>query len=97
MANDFGERRGGADLQATVQLLDSAQALDLAQIDHDARAFDSILQPVEGIQPARHDPGVRTVPIQYCQRIADARRLKELECRHDVVNHGHDVSPCGLA
>ena len=92
IAHDLRERRARADLEATVQRLDAAQALDLAQIDDDARALDAILQPVEGIQSARHHPGVRAVAIQQRQRVADARRLKELECRHDVVNHGHDVS-----
>src|SRR5207247_7587927 len=53
MLDDFSERRHRADLEAAVGLLDAVQLFDLAQIDHDLRAAEAILQPVHAVESAR--------------------------------------------
>src|SRR2546428_6270744 len=83
--------KGGCrpDLQAPAGLADSAQFLDLAQVDHDFRPLDAILQPIEGVQTAGHHPSIFTVLAEQPHRVVDRRRLKEFERWHHIAYHGH--------
>ena len=70
----------------------AAQRLDAAQIDDHPRTPDAVLEPVEGVHAAGHQPGVGPVAIEQAEHIVHARRLEELECRDYVVNHTHGSS-----
>ncbi len=85
----LGQCRQRPDFQPAVQVLDSPQLRHLAQVDHHVGAFRPILQPVERVEPARQNPGVRSVPFQQAQRVVHRGRLEQFERRHYVSNNCH--------
>ena len=67
----------------------AVQLLDLAEIDDDLRLLEAILQPVHAVEAARQHQRIGAVRVEQLDCIVDARRLIQLEDRHDVANHGH--------
>ena len=65
-------------------------SLDSAQIDHHLRLLDSILQPVEAVEPSGHHPGVGSVLFEKLLRVRDGSRLKQFESGHYVSYHCHN-------
>ena len=89
MVHDFGQRRHGADFDSVVGSANAPQFFDSAQIDQRLGLLDSILEPIEAVEPARHHPGVPSVLLEKLLRVRDGARLKQLERRHDISYYRH--------
>src|SRR4029453_8661283 len=87
----LGERRVRQDLDAAVGFLDAAQLGDTSEIDDHGRPLDSILQPVERVEPTGHDPGA-FMALKQSHGIGDRGWLEQLERRHYVANDRHRPS-----
>src|ERR1700733_1679434 len=94
MIRDFGEGRHGSDLDTFAALItrrsDSAQFADSTQIDYYLRLPDSILQPVETVEPSGQHPGIGSVLLEEFLRVGDGSRLKQLESGHYVSYDSHN-------
>src|SRR4029077_3276774 len=92
--HDFGERGHGTDLDTVATIAaedaDSAQFFDAAQVDNRLRLPDSILEPVETVEPSGQDPGIRSVLLEKLLRISHGTRLIELESGHYVSDDSHN-------
>src|ERR1035438_10211922 len=83
MIHDLGERGHGADLDTiAARNANSAQLADSAQIHHNLRLLDSILQPVEAVESSGEHPGVGSVLFEKFLRVGDRSRLKQFESGH---------------
>ena len=51
--------------------------------------LDSILEPVEAVEPAGHYPGIRSMLLEKLLRVRDRARLKQIESGHDVSYYCH--------
>src|SRR5450755_3295069 len=71
MVHYFGERGHGADLDAIAGRANSAQFFDSAQIDYSLGLPDSILEPVEAVEPPGQHPGIRSVLFEKLLRIGN--------------------------
>src|ERR1022692_4816209 len=99
MIHDFSERGHRADFDtiATIaaQGANSKQFLDSAQIDHNLGLPDSILEPVEAVEPSGQYPGIRSVLCEKFLCIGYGSRLIQLERGHYVSYDSHN-SPSNL-
>src|SRR5271163_2935478 len=95
MIHYFRERRHRADLNAIGSRANSAQFPDSAQIDHGLRLFNSILEPVEAVEPSGQHPGVASVLLEKLLSIRNRAWLIQLESSHYISYDSHK-SPSNL-
>jgi hypothetical protein len=89
MAHHFGERGHRANFDPIPRLADATQFLHLAQIDHDLRPLDAIIEPVKAVQASGQHPGSRAVAGLERESVIDGRGLKEFERWYYVMNDSH--------
>src|SRR5262249_50225684 len=81
------------DLEASANFADALQLADAAEIDDVFRALDAVLEPVKAVETACEDPCIGAIAIEQAQCVRHGGRLKQLERRHDISDHGHLQSP----
>src|SRR6185437_13924491 len=90
MAHYFRERGHGPDFDSITSGAHTPEFVDSAQVHQRLGFLDAVLQPVEAIEPARHDPGIFSVLLEKLLRVRNRTRLIQLERRHDVSYYSHD-------
>src|SRR3984957_6822424 len=89
MIHDFSERGHRADLDTIPGCANSPQFLDSAQIDHHLGLPDSILEPVEAVEPSGQHPGIGAMLFEKLLRIGHGPGLIQLEGGHYVSYDSH--------
>src|ERR1019366_5434132 len=95
MIHYFSERGHRADFDPIGCRANSPQFLDSAQIDHSLGLLDSILQPVEAVEPSGQHQGIASVLFEKLLCIGNGTRLIQLESGHYVSYDSHN-SPSTL-
>src|ERR1700733_9798465 len=95
MIHYFRERGHRADLDAIGGRAHSAQFLDPTQIDHGLGLFNSILEPVEAVEPSGQNPGVASVLFEKRLSLGNRAWLIQLESSHYISDDSHK-SPSNL-
>src|ERR1039458_2904986 len=90
MVHYFRERGHRADLNTIRRGANSAQFFDSAQIDYSLGLLDSILQPVEAVEPSGQHPDIRSVLFEKFLCIGNGTWLIQLECGHYVSYDSHN-------
>src|ERR1017187_7404066 len=90
MIHDFSECGHRADLDTVRRRAHSAEFLDSAQIDHNLGLPDSILEPVEAVEPPGQHPGIRSMLFEKLLCIGYGTWLIQLECSHYVSDGSHN-------
>src|SRR6185436_7076589 len=68
----------------------SLELLNATEIDHRLRLSHPVLEPVEAVESASQNPGVRPLLFQKLPCVGQRSWLQQQECRHDVVDDSHD-------
>src|SRR5580700_4135021 len=89
MIHYFRERGHRADLDAIGGRANSAQFLDSTQIDHGLGLFNSILEPVEAVEPSGQNPGVASLLFEKPLSIGNRAWLIQLESSHYISYDSH--------
>src|SRR6266851_9463550 len=66
----FRERGHGADFDTIATRANSPQFLNSAQVDHSLGLLDSILEPVEAVEPSGQHPGIGSMLLEKLLRIS---------------------------
>jgi hypothetical protein len=70
--------------------VNSSQLFDPAQIDYNLRFPDSILEPVEAVEPSGQHPGIAAMQGEKLLRIGNRSWLQQVERGHYVSDHSHN-------
>ena len=90
----LGESGHRADLDAAIGgAPDSPELVDSAQIDHDLRFLDPILEPIEAVEASGEHPGVASMILEEFLRVSSRTGLQQIKSGHYVSNNGHGCSP----
>src|SRR6185295_6999038 len=80
-----------ADLDAFRRTAHALELLNATEIDQRLRLSHPVFEPVEAVEPARQDPGVRSLLFEQLLCVGQRAWLEQQECLHDVVDDTHDA------